>query len=112
MALGAPCASGQALIAEECRVCGEFFRRGDANTDGGVDLSDAISVWNFLFLDGGALGCLDAADANDDGRIDLSDGVTVLNALFSDIPIPAPFGSCGSDPSNDDLGCDATLVCF
>lgn len=44
MALGAPCTSGQALIAEEGRVCGEFFRRGDANTDGGVDLSDAISV--------------------------------------------------------------------
>jgi len=33
---------------------GEIFRRGDANADGAVNLTDGIAVFNFLFLGGDA----------------------------------------------------------
>jgi hypothetical protein len=81
------------------------FRRGDANDDLGVDLSDAVFVLYWLYLGGSALTCEDAADANDDGKIDLTDAVHILNWLFQNgdpPPTPGPM-DCGADttPSLD-----------
>ena len=42
------------------------FLRGDGNDDGTIDLTDAITILNYLFLGGVVPGCLDAADADDD----------------------------------------------
>lgn len=60
-----------------------LFIRGDSNQDGRVDLSDALSILAFLFLEQ-ELSRLDAADANDDGQVDISDAVAVLFSLFAD----------------------------
>jgi hypothetical protein len=82
------------------------FRRGDANADGGLDISDAVFTLRFLFLGGDPGSCADAADANDDGAVDLSDPVHLLNYLFLGGPEPPPPGlTCGGDPTPDLLGC-------
>lgn len=80
------------------------FRRADANIDGNVDLSDAISVLGQLFGDAPAARCLDASDANDDAMVDVSDAVFILVWLFVEGEMPAPgVEECGVDPTEDAL---------
>jgi hypothetical protein len=90
------------------------FHRGDPNSSGATDLSDAITVFGHLFLgDPATLSCLESADGNNDGMIDISDGIYLLNWLFVGGPEPAapgPTGApCGVDPDTagaaSDLGC-------
>jgi hypothetical protein len=77
------------------------FRRGDVNQDGDVDLSDAIFLFDYLFLAGRAIRCLDAADTNDDGTLapDISDGIYLLDWLFLGGTAPRAPGpkQCGYD---------------
>ncbi len=89
------------------------FRRADANADGDVDVSDAISTLSWLFEGGEQPTCLDAADSNDDGVADISDPIFTLNALFLEAPpIPHPgTETCDRDPTPDDLGCDGYAPC-
>jgi ELWxxDGT repeat protein len=96
------------------------FHRGDPNSSGTTDISDAILIFGFLFLgDPEALSCKESADANNDGAVDISDGIFLLNWLFTDGPepgAPGPTGKpCGFDPdpagSAGDLGCDAYVPC-
>ncbi|SVC84098.1 uncharacterized protein METZ01_LOCUS336952, partial [marine metagenome] len=54
------------------------FRRGDVNIDGSVDVSDALGIFNWLFLGGAGTPCENAADSNKDVSIDLTDGVHIL----------------------------------
>ncbi|MGA1487691.1 MAG: cytochrome c peroxidase [Planctomycetota bacterium] len=84
-----------------------YFRRGDANGDEGVDISDAIALLETLFAGGQLVNCEDAADANDDGQLNVADAITILGRLFSgDPPLPAPSDrSTGPDPTPDPLGC-------
>ena len=90
----------------------EGFLRGDSNDDEGVDIADAIYVLNYLFGGGGALTCEDAADANDDGAVDISDAISILGFLFdAGGLLPEPFGSCGTDPTDDLLECSAAEPC-
>jgi hypothetical protein len=106
------------LSALEPALCGEpppppaLFRRGDANGDGVLDLSDGVGVLDYLFL-GGILRCLDAADVNDSGGLDLSDGVATFSFLFLGGPAPRPPGpdACGPDPSADPLDCADDPAC-
>ncbi len=89
------------------------FIRGDTNTDGEVNIADAVNVFTFLFQNIGSFRCLDAADANDDGETDISDGLRILNALFVGLqPPPAPFPACGTDPTGDALDCAAYAHCL
>jgi len=78
------------------------FVRGDCNTDGANDISDAITLLNVLFPPATppTMGCVDACDGNDDGSINIADAIAVLNSLFGNpaIPLPAP-ASCGPDPT-------------
>jgi len=79
------------------------FRRGDANTDGVVDISDGILVVNHLFIRPQQIDCQDAADANDDGNVDISDGIGIFAFLFVGgyaPPSPGPH-DCGQDPTRD-----------
>lgn len=87
------------------------FVRADANTDGTVNIADAVTTLDYLF--GGGVGyCLDAMDSNDDGTVDISDPIVLIGFLFSAGPAPAPpFGQCGADPTADNLGCDSHAVC-
>lgn len=88
-----------------------LFMRGFVNGDMACDLSDAITLLLFLFDDMG-LGCADAADVNDDGALDLADAITLLTYLFADgLPPDAPFNQCGTDPTEDALGCEAPAHC-
>ena len=88
------------------------FERGDVNDDAEINLTDAIVVLNYLFLGGAEPGCLSAADANDDGELNLTDGVALLSFLFLNTePLPAPAGSCDTDPTPDDVSCVAFPSC-
>ena len=88
------------------------FRRGDANGDGKLDLSDAIKTLGNLFLDGGAFDCAKASDSNGDGLVDLSDVIFSLEYLFQGgTEPPAPGLICGADPSADALDCQSYPAC-
>lgn len=81
------------------------FNRGDANQDGGFDISDPISMLGFLF-NNGTVPCVLACDANDDNGVDIADAVFCLSALFgSGAQPPAPHGVCGDDPTPGLLTC-------
>jgi hypothetical protein len=89
------------------------FHRGDANADGTVDISDAVTTLKVLFLGQGEIPCEDTADANDDGALDVSDAIAVLTRLFlggNELPPPGP-GACGADPTADALGCGRYPPC-
>jgi len=90
-------------IGDACDVSG--FKRGDVDVNGQVEITDAIYLFDSLFLGGPPPACWDAADANDDGAVDLSDGVYDLNFLFLGGPAPGAPGplECGEDPSEDAL---------
>jgi hypothetical protein len=80
-----------------------MFVRGDSNSDRAVNLSDAFSTLNYLFLGASAPLCLDAADANDDGILNITDPVRTLEFLFlGGSGLPPPKGSPGVDPTPDD----------
>ena len=82
------------------------FVRSDVNDDSLINLADAITVLDALFL-GGAINCMDASDTNDDELSNIADGVYLLSYLFSGgPPPPAPFGgACGPDPAGTALDC-------
>jgi hypothetical protein len=81
------------------------FRRGDSNSDGVFDLSDAVGVLGFLFLGGAEPACLDAADIDDDESLDISDGIRLLGWLFLGGEPPAPPRDCAPDPGGEALEC-------
>jgi hypothetical protein len=56
--------------------------RGDANLSGGIDLSDAVFILNYLFLGGSEPPCLAAADANTQRGLDIADAIYLLTFLF------------------------------
>jgi len=82
---------------------GELFRRGDADGDGVLALTDAIQILGFLFQGDDAPDCLDAADADNDQQLQLTDAVRVLGFLFQGTEAPAAPGPtvCGEDPDAD-----------
>ncbi|MEM7234387.1 MAG: dockerin type I domain-containing protein [Planctomycetota bacterium] len=90
-------------------LVGEYeFARGNANSDVFVDISDPTYILKYLFNNGPAPDCEDAADANNDGEIDISDAIFVLSFLFmGGETIPQPFPQCGLDQGTIDLlGCE------
>jgi len=85
------------------------FKRGDANADGCVDLCDGVFIMKYLFLNGAAPICDDAADANDDGEIgSINDAIYILSYVEAGGPAPpAPGPSvCGFDLTDDELDCN------
>lgn len=100
----------QILYGNPVAEAGEF-RRGDADGDGRVNLTDAVSTLLWLFAGAGGLSCLDAADANHDGAINLTDAVATLGYLFlGGTPPPAPGPEACGPGSEPRLGC-ATYDC-
>jgi hypothetical protein len=86
------------------------FRRGDADSTGRVNITDAIVILEHIFREGRAPTCLDAADFDDDGFIEVRDAVAIWAFLSHgtglSAPPPGPF-ECGPDPTHDDLpDCD------
>lgn len=98
--------SGVALVVEGDDCGGMMFTRGDCNTDGVVNMADAIKIMRFLFQGFPGSACIDACDFNDDGIIDIGDVIFLLNYIFLDGPEPfGPFPNCGEDETEDGLGC-------
>src|SRR5687768_4504206 len=89
------------------------FRRGDADGNCGVDITDAVYVLNYLFSGGPNPPCLDAADPNDTGTIDITDGIFILNYLFLGTTAPSDPGpdASGPDPTPDDLTACVSSTC-
>ncbi|MBI4603173.1 MAG: hypothetical protein HY721_14535, partial [Planctomycetes bacterium] len=81
-----------------------LFRRGDADGNGEVNLTDAIFTLNRLFKGGPPPDCADAADVNDDGKLDLTDPVHLASHLFRGGPAPERPGplECGADEGEGD----------
>jgi hypothetical protein len=88
------------------------FRRGDANGDGRVDVSDACKVLLHLFAAGAGSSCERSVDANDSGVLDIADAVRILAYLFADgEPLSPPFPDCAIDQTDDPLGCESYPAC-
>ena len=97
-----------ALFSPLPPAAAEPFIRGDANGDQKVDVSDALTIFGYLFRGlGREVQCHDALDTNDNGRLDITDGIHLLVYLFHRGDSPrAPQGDCGWDMTNADaLGC-------
>ncbi len=88
------------------------FQRGDVDLDGSLSITDSINLLVFLFAEGEAPGCMDAADSDDSGDLNITDAVNSLGYLFrGGSPLPAPFLECGVDTTEDELDCEALPVC-
>jgi hypothetical protein len=98
-------AQALSLLAGETRAAAGLFRRGDADGNGKLELTDAVVVLGSLFQGAGSLPCPDAADADDDGSLVLTDPIRVLTHLFQGgALLPSPgLEACGPDPSADGL---------
>ncbi|MBI4602434.1 MAG: hypothetical protein HY721_10795 [Planctomycetes bacterium] len=86
------------------------FRRGDSDSSGDVNITDALFTLGWLFADGPAPSCRKAADSNDDGKVDISDPLATLGYLFlGTSEPPPPFAAPGVDPTPDGLECEPNL---
>jgi hypothetical protein len=77
---------GNNTIYCPCNSC------GDANSDGSINIADAVFLILYVFSGGAAPGpCnypLGMGDANGDGEIDISDAVYLISYIFSGGPAP------------------------
>ncbi len=86
-----------------------FYRRGDANSDGFRDITDAVTVLLYLFEGTAPLRCFDAADIDGSGKVEVTDAVNWLNFLFlGGTAPPEPFRDCGDLGR---LGCEQFSGC-
>ncbi|MEC8933820.1 MAG: dockerin type I repeat-containing protein [Planctomycetota bacterium] len=99
----------------------DVFSRGDVDSSGVVDLTDAVRILNYLFQGGAQPRCLETADVNNDTNVNLTDSVFLLTYLFLGgeppaAPGPPDFGTgCGTDTDGvgtpGDLGCTSYSGC-
>jgi hypothetical protein len=107
------------LGASEAGAQSGTFRRGDANADGTIDITDVAFLIRFVFLNGEPPPCFDSADADDDGQILLTDAVRIYTYIIYGVvievgtPRPPPPGpiSCGPDPTADEIACASYSTC-
>lgn len=95
-----------------CNI-GPIFRRGDPNGDGSVDVSDAVSMLQYLF-EGLPISCVDAADFADNGSVNIADPVGLVGFLFGGESPPAqPYPNCGTDINDTDAlpDCQTQVSC-
>ncbi len=88
------------------------FNRGDVDSNGKVELTDAILTIEYSLLGVYVPTCISSGDGNDDGKVDISDTVYLLSYIFrGTAEPPAPFNSCKPDPTPDQLPCDSFESC-
>jgi hypothetical protein len=95
----------------QCPKPPAVFKRGDANRDGIVDITDPIYTLQWLFAAGPEILCMDAADANDDEAVSAADAIYTLQWLFVSgpaLPLPGP-GPCGPDETDHADGPQSNL---
>ncbi|MFN0058990.1 MAG: hypothetical protein ACKVX7_11080 [Planctomycetota bacterium] len=92
-------------------VPAQQFVRGDCNADGAMNIADAVTILDVLFVSGSA-DCANACDGNDDELFNIADAIFLLNNLFGSGASPAPpFPDCGVDPTAGSLACDTFSPC-
>jgi len=77
-----------------------IFRRGDVNSDGATNVTDAIGILRYLFQGAGEPPCLASADVDANGLVKAEDALLLLQYLFqaaASIPSPGP-GECAPAP--------------
>jgi hypothetical protein len=86
------------------------FSRGDCNSDGERDISDAIFTLAYLFAGGAAPDCKEACNSNGSNSLDISDAVHILGFVFQgNAPPGPPFPFCDVDAQwRQSLGCEKT----
>lgn len=101
----APKLRGSTVTIESIRFpLPRLFVRGDVDNNRIVDITDGITLLNFLFLGGEEPVCPDSGDILDVGTLDLTSAITLLNYLFLGGATPAvPFPNLGLDPTDDVL---------
>ncbi len=88
------------------------FIRGDVNSDGELNLSDAIDLVGQLFRGAPATECWKSADVDDDGIVDLADPIRLLLHLYAGAgPLAEPFGRCATDATPDSVPCLSHAIC-
>jgi hypothetical protein len=88
---------------------GEIIR-GDGTGDGHVDISDPVSLLQYLFL-GREVPCAFALDADASQSLEITDSIFVLEHLFLGGPAPKPpYPDCGVALNAAVLPC--TVGCF
>jgi hypothetical protein len=55
---------------------------GDANSDGSVNVSDAVYIINYVFIGGDPPDPMESGNANCDGSVNVSDAVYIINYVF------------------------------
>ena len=79
--------------------------RGDGNSDGIVDLSDAVSTLLYLFA-GDVPGCALAMDTDASGVLEITDAIVLLQFLFGGGPPPStPYPQCDVAANRAALPC-------
>lgn len=61
---------------------------GDANSDGDINVSDAVFIINFVFAGTEPPSDIDAANVNCDGSVNVSDAVWIINYIFTGGNLP------------------------
>lgn len=70
----------------------EGYMCGDANSDEAVNVSDAVYVINYVFVNGEPPEPLESAEVNCDGDVNVSDAVWIINHVFA-----SGFEPCDTD---------------
>lgn len=74
------------------------YLRGDCQLSGAVDIGDAITLLNHLFVPGPVPDCRAACEANGDDVLNIADVIFLLTFLFQGGAAPGdPFPFCGLD---------------
>ncbi len=85
----------EALIMAQLELSGmQTYTCGDSNGDDEINVSDAVYIINYVFVNGTPPDPMEAADVNCDGEVNVSDGVSIINNVFV-----GGFAPC--DPNND-----------
>lgn len=112
--VGGPSADSNQACATPSTGGPANFRRGDADQNGVLQITDAVQILGFLFLglETRVPDCPDIADADDSGQIQLTDAIRILNFLFLGTGDVAPPLDCGQDPTDtDELTCTSYDGC-
>lgn len=91
-----------AVLASGASIC------GDANDDGGVNISDAVFIVNYVFIGGEAPNPLAVGNVNCDVGVNVSDAVFLIYYIFTGGN--APCDSYPASPNGDDIP-DCDLNC-
>jgi len=80
---------GQETTLPDTSCMVSFYKRGDANCDGNVNISDVTVIINKLLNGTASLVSLKAIDVNCDGNVNISDVTALINVLLSGQPLGA-----------------------